>query len=85
MRLQSRLNALEQLSSTELAHCVLWHNSVPFADALKLSEASADSKDRLLIELVPGRVERDSITLTADQHLEQTKAYAWARRDGCLT
>lgn len=74
MRLQSRLDALERMSSTELAHCVLWHNSVPFDDALALSEASADSKERLLIELVPGRVERDTVALTA----EQTKAYAWA-------
>ena len=78
MRLQSRLDALERMSSTELAHCVLWHNSVPFADALALSEASVDSKDRLLIELVPGRVERDSMLLTADQRDEQAKAYAWA-------
>ena len=78
MRLQSRLNALEQLSSTELSHCVLWHHNVQFGDALALSEASADSKERLLIELVPGRLERNSIPLTADQHMEQTKAYAWA-------
>ena len=75
MRLHSRLDALERMSSTELAHCVLWHPSVPFADALALSEASTDSTDRLLIELVPGRVERDSIPLTADQHDEHSKAY----------
>ena len=78
MRLHSRLGALERMSSTELAHCVLWHSSVSFDDALALSEASTDSKRRLLIEIVPGRVERDSIPLTANQHFEQTKAYAWA-------
>ena len=78
MRLQYRLDALERMSGTELAHCVLWHHSVQFDDALALSEASPDSKDRLLIELVPGRVERDSLPLTADQCAEQTKAYAWA-------
>lgn len=78
MRLHSRLDALERMSSTELVHCVLWHPSVPFDDALALSDASVDSKDRLLIELVPGRVERDLIPLTADQHDEQTKAYAWS-------
>ena len=78
MRLHSRLDALERMNGTELAHCVLWHNSVPFGDALALSEASTDSKERLLIELVPGRVERESIPLAADQHTEQTKAYAWA-------
>ena len=78
MRLQSRLDALERMSSTELAHCVLWHNSVPFDDALALSEASPDCKEQLLIELVPGRVERDSLPLTADQCAEQTKAYAWS-------
>ena len=78
MRLHSRLDALERMSSTELAHCVLWHSSVPFGDALALSEASTDSKERLLIELVPGSVERDAVTLTAEQHDEQKKAYAWA-------
>ena len=78
MRLHSRLDALERMSSTELAHCVLWHPSVPFADALALSEASTDCKERLLIELVPGRVERDAVTLTAKQQDEQTKAYTWA-------
>ena len=78
MRFQSRLDALERMSGTELSHCVLWHNSFPFDDALALSEASADNKQRLLIELVPGRVERDAVTLTAEQQEEQTKAYAWA-------
>ena len=78
MRLHSRLDALERMSSTELAHCVLWHHSVPFDDALALSEASADSKERLLIELVPGGMERDAVTLTAEQQDEQTKADAWA-------
>ena len=78
MRLHSRLDALERMSSSELAHCVLWHHSVPFDDALALSEASTDSIDRLLIELVPGRVERDLIPLTAGQQNEQTKACAWA-------
>ena len=78
MRLHSRLDALERMSRTELAHCVLWHPSVQFADALALSEASADSQDRLLIELIPGRLERDSILLTVGQQTEQTKAYAWA-------
>ena len=83
MRLHSRLDALERMSSTELAHCVMWHHSVPFNDMMALSEASTDSTERLLIELVPGRAERDSIPLTADQHNEQTKAYAWAdRTDG---
>ena len=80
MRLQSRLDALERMSRTEQAHCVLWHHSLPFGDALALSEASADSTDRLLIELVPGRVKRDFIPLTANQCAEQTKAYAWADR-----
>ena len=78
MRLHSRLDALERMSSTELAHCVMWHPSVPFSDALEQSEASTDSKERVLIELVPGRVERDAVTLTAEQQDEQTKAYAWA-------
>ena len=82
MRLHSRLDALERMSGTELAHCVLWHHTVPFGDALALSEASADSKERLLIELVPGRVERDLIQLKADQQTEQTKAYAWADGTG---
>ena len=83
MRLQSRLDALERMNSTELAHSVLWHSSVSFDDVLALSDASVDSKERLLIELTPGRAERDSIPLTADQHNEQTKAYAWAdRTDG---
>ena len=80
MRLHSRLDALERMSSSELAHCVLWHNSVPFDDALALSEASPDCKERLLIELVPGCVKRDFIPLTANQCAEQTKAYAWADR-----
>ena len=78
MRLHSRLDALEHMSGTGLAHCVLWHHSVPFDDALALSEVSTDSKERLLIELTPGRVERGSIPLTADQRDEQTKAYTWA-------
>ena len=78
MRLQSRLDALERMSGTELAHCVLWHNSVPFDDAFAMSEASTNSKERLLIELMLGRVERGSTPLTADQHDEQTKAYGWA-------
>ena len=78
MRLHSRLDALERMSSTELAHCVLWHHSVPFGDAMAMSDSSADCKDRLLIELVPGRVERDLIALTPDQHDEHSKAYAWA-------
>ena len=78
MRIHSRLDALERTSSTELAHCVLWHRSMPFDDALALSEASTDSKERLLIELVPGSMERDLIPLAADQQTEQTKAYAWA-------
>ena len=78
MRLHSRLDALERMSSTELAHCVMWHHSVPFGDALALSEASADNKERLLIELVPGCVKRDAVTLTAEQQDEQTKTYAWA-------
>lgn len=80
MRLHSRLDALERISSSELAHCVLWHNSVPFDDALAVSEASVDSKYRLLIALVPGRVELDAVTLTAVQQDEQSKAYAWADR-----
>ena len=82
MRLQSRLDALERMNSKELAHCVLWHHSVPFADALALSDSSADCKNRLLIELTPGLEQRDSIPLTADQHDEQTKAYAWADGTG---
>lgn len=82
MRLQSRLDALEQMSGTGLAHCVLWHHSVPFHDAFAFSDAATDSRERLLIELVPGRAERNSISMTSGQRDEQTKAYAWADGTG---
>ena len=78
MRLHSRLDALERKKGSGLSHCVLWHPGVPFDDALALSYRSANSTERLLIEMVPVCMDRNPVPLTAEQHVEQMKAHAWS-------
>ena len=78
MRLHSRLDALEQKSSTGITHCVSWHPGVLFDDALALSSCPAGSTERLLIEHVVVGMDRKPVPLTIEQRAEQTKAHSWS-------
>ena len=83
MRLHSRLDALEQKSTTGKTHCVSWHPGVLFDDALALSPCPAGSTERLLIEHVVVDMDRKPVPLTIEQRAEQIKAHSWAdKADG---
>ena len=78
MRLHSRLDALEQKSSTGQTHCVSWHPGILFDDALALSSCPVDSTKRLLIEHVVVGMDRKPVPLTTEQRAEQIKAHSWS-------